>query len=179
MVINEEEVLKDELPILDIYFNAPEKSKTYIIPITMEILHEMMSHTKVSLLDKDEKSLRYFLDSRDNFEYKEIPKPRKTEDKKDFVFISMPESGRVLEKFISEDERVILDLKTPKNENTILINYKYWVGTNFNDLENYILNNIKNNKNNSYAMNDDEFNCDYYNNNFNGCYIDRSYMMIK
>ena len=55
MVINEEEVLKDELPILDIYFNAPEKSKTYIIPITMEILHEMMSNTKVKLLDKDEK----------------------------------------------------------------------------------------------------------------------------
>ena len=73
----------------------------------------------------------------------------------------MPESGRVLEKFISEDERVILDLKTPKKENTILINYKYWVGTNFNDLENYILNGVKNNKNNSYAMNDDEFNCDY------------------
>lgn len=177
MVINEEEILKHEISILNIHFKDQEKSKIYTIPITMEIFHEMMAHAKLRLSNKEEKSPRFFRDSRDNFKYKETLRLCKTENKTDFVFIPVPESGRVLEKFISEDEKIIMDLKTPKKENIIFINYKYWIGPDFRALEDYVLNNIKNNEN--YSMNDDKSNYDYYNNYFNGCYIDRSYMMIK
>jgi len=168
MVINEEEILQQNMQILYIYFKIEENSKTYIIPITMEILYKMVN--------KDEKSPKYYRDSRNNFELKETFKFCKTYDKKDFVPISEPDSGRVLEKYISENERIISDLKIPKKENVIFIYFKYWIGPNFNELENYILNNIKDDENNS--MNDDKY-IYYYNRDLNGCYIDRSYMMIK
>ena len=178
MVINEEEVLKQEISILNADFQDQEISKIYTIPITMEIFHEMMAHAKIRFLNKEEKSPRFFRDSRDNFKYKEILKSCKAENKIDRVPIPVPESGRVLEKFISENERIISDLKTPKKENIIFINYKYWIGPDFRELEDYILNNIQNNGNNS--INDDKSNYDYYyNNDFDGCYIDRSYMKIK
>ena len=98
----------------------------------MEILHEMM------LFNKEEISPRYFRDSKNDFEYKSIIKMCElNSNKKEKILI--PESGKIFEYFISDNPRIINILKSPVKENIKFIDYKYWIGKNFDELENEIL----------------------------------------
>ena len=131
MVLNEKVMFNESLYTLNLLFNKKDSDK-YIIPIAMEILHKMM------LFDKEEISPRYFRDSKNDFEYKSIIKMCELKSNKKEK-IPIPESGKILEYFISDNPRIINILKSPVKENIEFIDYKYWIGKNFDDLENEIL----------------------------------------
>lgn len=137
MIINEKAMFNEKCKLLDIQFKENDSEK-FIIPITIEILHELMSHGKLRLYNEEEESPRYYRDSLENFEYKSISKNCEIEDGK-YKILPIPESGRILEKFISENEYVINSLKSPLSENIKFLDYKYWVGPNFDNLQNEIL----------------------------------------
>ena len=65
MVLNEKVMFNESLYTLNFLFERNDSDK-YIIPIAMEILHEMM------LFDKEEIYPRYFRDSKNDFEYLEL-----------------------------------------------------------------------------------------------------------
>jgi len=167
MIINEFKTLGATIETMNSFFYEEDGDK-YIIPITIEILHEMLSHGKVRIIEKSEMSPRFFRDSKDNFEYKSIYKMCEIGNG-EMENIPIPESGRVLEYFISENASIINILKTPLKENNIFINYKYWISEDFS----YIVNTIKNIKyeSNSSVNNIlfDELDLD----NIDDCYIDR------
>ena len=173
MVINESSLFNYDLSSMDYKLNG-EDSDLYVIPIMIEILHEMMSHAKLRFEDYNEDSPRNYADSENNFEYKSIFKYFITGDH-NLKVIPFPESGRVLENYISENKEVIQSLKTPYKENTKFINFKYWIGPNFELLENEI---NKNNKKNSSSSNMlvDEISD---NNSEEDCFINKSRKKIN
>ena len=137
MIMNEKSMFNEKCKFLDIKFKEKDAEK-FIIPIAVEILHELMSHGKLRLYNEEEESPRYYRDSMKNFEYNSILKKCEIEDK-NYKILPVPESGRILEKFISENEQVINFLKSPSLHNLEFLDYKYWIGPNFNDLQNRIL----------------------------------------
>ena len=169
MILNEFRMFNQSIDFMDKIFMGDDLDK-YVIPITIEILHEMMSHGKLRISDKNQITPRFYRDSKNSFEYKSIYKNIEISNKK-YELMPVPESGRILENYISENREVINSLKTPSNENTILINYKYWVQPNFDLLEQHILQSKKNNCNfNANNLLVDEM--DIYDSD--DCYIDRS-----
>lgn len=153
MILNELALFNYNLSGMDYKFKG-EDSDLYVIPITMEILHEMLSHGKLRFEDNNEDSPRNYADSKNNFDYKSIFKYIITDDN-NFKIIPISESGRVLENYISENKEVILSLKTPCKENIKFINYKYWIGSNFDLLENEVKNNKKPNLSGSNMLVDE------------------------
>ena len=168
MIINELLLFNQSISTMD-YIYQKKDSDAYVIPITMEILHELMSHAKVRLNDENEISPRNFRDSKSNFEYKNIKKNVEL-DSGEYKNMPISESGRILEYFISENKQVINSLKTPSQKNIKFINYLYWVGPNFNELENEVLINNDQNSNENTMLVDSFDNEDIY----EGCYFDRS-----
>lgn len=168
MIINELLLFNQSISTMD-YIYQKKDSDAYVIPITMEILHELMSHAKVRLNDENEISPRNFRDSKSNFEYKNIKKNIEL-DSGEYKNMPISESGRILEYFISENKQVINSLKTPSQKNIKFINYLYWVGPNFNELENEVLINNDQNSNENTMLVDSFDNEDIY----EGCYFDRS-----
>ena len=83
--------------------------------------------------------------------------------------IPIPESGKILEYFISDNPRIINILKTPVKENIKFIDYKYWIGKNFDNLENEILQRESEQNFVGTKMLFDESEEDY----IDDCYIDR------
>lgn len=165
MIVNEIKLFGKNIETMNLYFEEKDSDK-FIIPINMEILHEMLSHGKIRIIDKEEKSPRFFRDSIDNFEYKSILKLIEIDGKEEII--PVPESGRILENFISKSSKVINNLKTPLIENNIFLDYKFWVKQNFEFIENI----IKQRKNNADLLNNnilyDELILDQ-----DDCYIDR------
>ena len=168
MIINELLLFNQSISTMD-YIYQKKDSDAYVIPITMEILHELMSHAKVRLNDENEISPRNFRDSKSNFEYKNIKKNIEL-DSGEYKNMPISESGRILEYFISENKQVINSLKTPSQKNIKFINYHYWVGPNFNELESEVLINNDQNSNENTMLVDSFDNEDIY----EGCYFDRS-----
>jgi len=167
MIINELIMFQQTIESLNVLYKEKDSDK-FIIPIVMEVFHEMMSHGKVRLVYKNESSPRYYRDSKYNFQYRSIKKNCETEEGK-FEYLPIPESGRVLENFISENNSVINSLKSPSVGNIILLDYKYWIGPNFDDLEKQILKNrINKNENENIILNDELADSD-----FDDCYIER------
>ena len=167
MVLNEEVMFNESLYTLNFLFERNDSDK-YIIPIAMEILHEMMSHGKIRVFNKEENSPRYFRDSKNDFEYKSIIKMCELKsNKKEKILI--PEIGKILEYFISDNPRIINILKTPVKENIKFIDYKYWIGKNFDNLENEILQRESEQNFVGTKMLFDESEEDY----IDDCYIDR------
>ena len=167
MVLNEEVMFNESLYTLNFLFERNDSDK-YIIPIAMEILHEMMSHGKIRVFNKEENSPRYFRDSKNDFEYKSIIKMCELKSNKKEK-IPIPESGKILEYFISDNPRIINILKTPVKENIKFIDYKYWIGKNFDNLENEILQRESEQNFVGTKMLFDESEEDY----IDDCYIDR------
>ena len=98
MIINELTIFQQNTSYLNTLYTKKDSDK-FVIPIVMEIFHEMMSHRKERFVDKDELSPRYYRDSSHDFEYRSVKKNCETE-KGESQSLPIPESGRVLEKFI-------------------------------------------------------------------------------
>lgn len=167
MIINEIKTFGETIEAMNSFFYEEDGDK-YIIPIAIEILHGMVSNGKVRIIEKDEMSPRFFRDSKNNFEYKSICKMCEIRKGK-LENLPIPESGRILEYFISENVSIINTLKTPFKENNIFINYKFWIGENFNFIENTIkeINYTSDSSLNNILF--DELDLD----NIDDCYIDR------
>ena len=166
MIINESTLFKESIENLNIFYKG--NSEKYVIPITMEIFHEMLSHGKIRYYDDEELTPRFYRDSKNNYEFKNISKICKTLDN-NYLSVPVPESGRILESFISENNYVIEHLKMPELDNIKFINYKYWISSNFDYISNEILKNQNIDSSNSKKMNIDEI----YIDDTEDCYINR------
>ena len=130
MVINEQKMFGDCFIENEKLFN--EEPDNYIIPICIEILHEMLSHGKLRYNYEIDFSPLAFRDSKYNFKIQKIMKRVKLNFNKEMI-VNQGESGRVLEHFISEDKELIEKLKK-RTENLNIINSRFWIDKNFNDL---------------------------------------------
>jgi hypothetical protein len=81
----------------------------YIVPISMEVMHEMFAHGKLRYNKKTEESPLVIRDSKYNFKVQVLMKEIKCNLTKKLV--NQGESGRVLEHYISEDQNIIKILK--------------------------------------------------------------------
>ena len=133
MIINEKEMFGQSIYALDEIYS--EDPNSYVIPIAMEILHEMLAHGKVRLNDKYIRSPTVYKDKKYNFQSNSI---KKNINNKDYP---IGESGKVLEHYISEKSEIIKNLKKPNKKNEILIDSSYWIGENFEKLEEIVSNN--------------------------------------
>ena len=136
MILNESKIFNEPINIMNSLYEDELLAPTYIIPIAIEILHEMMGHGLIRLDNEEAISPRYYTDSKMDFNYKSIVNRINDMD------IPIPESGRVLEYYISNNKNVIEFLKYPCKDNLILKDYTFWVDENFDLLEVIILNNI-------------------------------------
>ena len=136
----------------------------FVIPISMEILHELFGHEKIRYkrdISEDDNynySPLVVRDSKNDFYPQRLIKKIKLFD--EIIEINKGETGRVLEHYISKDPEIIRNLKR-KNYNKELINSQYWSGKNF-DLLHKIFNcevkkgNALNTKDICYDQYDDE-----------------------
>ena len=114
----------------EIIFKAEPDS--YIIPITIEILHEVLGHGKLRYgigKEEDNYSPLAVRDSKNNFQIQKIIKKVRLFNDIE-AEINKGETGRVLEHYISENTDVIQILKK-KTIYKEIINPDYWTGINF------------------------------------------------
>ena len=105
----------------------------YILPIAMEIFHEILGHALLrSNKNKDENSPLVLRDSKYDFQVQKLIK-KVIFDFNNEIKVNKGESGKVLEHYISEDINVIQKLKK-RNSIIELNDTKYWTGKNFNSL---------------------------------------------
>ena len=148
MHLNENRLFNLDSQILSQIFKQDDELKEiYILPIIIEILHELFAHGKKRLTDKDSHSPEEYRDSKHNFKRCKVQK--KVEE---FKIIDYPESGMVLENYISENRNIIRWLKKihGKNEGKKIMDISLWIETDFKKLENLVQNfiNLDNNYNN-------------------------------
>ena len=141
MVINELILFGHNVSEMDKNYADLQTCDNYIIPILLEMLHEKMGHGIIRIFDEEAVSPRFYSDSLGEFEYQNIYKTIR--EKGELKKILVPESGKVLENYISKNKLIIIALKYPCEENKILANYIYWIGENFHMLEEIVLNTIK------------------------------------
>ena len=130
MAINEYCLFNNYGKGCDIIFKA--EPDNYIIPITMEILHEVLGHGKLRYgigVEEDNYSPLAVRDSKNNFQIQKIIKKVRLFNDIE-VEINKGETGRVLEHYISENTEVIQFLKQ-KTMYKEIINPDYWTGINF------------------------------------------------
>jgi hypothetical protein len=123
----------------------------YVVPISMEILHEMLGHAKVRYIQGIDSSPLALRDSKSDFKLQKLMRKVKLNFDQE-TLVNKGETGRVLEYYISEDKSLIRLLKK-KSFNTEIVKAKYWTGKNFDDLFNALEFN-KNNMNNSQLLGD-------------------------
>jgi len=154
MLLNENRLFNLDSQILSQIFKQDDDLKEiYILPIIIEILHELFAHGKKRLIDNNSHSPEEYRDSKYNFKRCKITK--KIEE---FRIIDYPESGKVLENYISEDRNIMRWLKKihGKNEGKKIMDISLWIGEDFKKLENLVEsfiileNNNNNGQNNLY-----------------------------
>ena len=101
----------------------------YVVPISMEILHEVFAHGKLRYNKKTDCSPLVIRDSKYDFKIQTLLQEVKIDLYKK-KFVNKGETGKVLEHYISEDKNVIKTLKE-RTINTNIINTKFWTGKNF------------------------------------------------
>ena len=117
---------------VNVFKNDPDY---YVIPISIEILHEILGHAKIRYRKDIEEDRNYdyspLVVRMSKYDFKPIKIMRRIKlfDNSE-IKINKGETGRVLEYYISEDPEVIQMLKR-RSLNTELINSKYWTGNNF------------------------------------------------
>lgn len=155
MTINEKILFKKKSDYLDISFKR-EYNYIYIIPIVMEILHELYAHAKLRFINNDSHSAQEMRISKYNFKPVKILKKVKINN--NVQEINFPESGIALENSISDDKNVIKWLKSvciDKQKVQKLLNVSLWVDKNFNKLESLVKQYIElEKKNNNIIYND-------------------------
>ena len=123
-------------PEFKIKNNKPlkDESDCYVVPISIEILIEMLSHGKIRYGINDEiySSPLVLRDSKKNFKPKKLIKRLNFDDNSERE-MNKGECGKVLEYYISEDFEIIKKLKE-KNKNIEINDSKYWTAPNFDAL---------------------------------------------
>ena len=149
MTVNEKQLFKIKWKTLNKLFSKNESNDHYVLPITIEILHEIYGHGKKRFLNDKEKSPEEYRDSKYNYIRKNITKKIKIQD---FNSIVYPESGVVLEKYISENRKIINWMRRvhDKNEEEKILDVSLWVDKDFEKLEKTVKNFIDSDKNNDY-----------------------------
>jgi len=142
MIVNESQLFNTSSTSLNKLFKIENAGDNYVLPITIEILHEMLGHGKKRLLDRITLSPEDYRDSKHN--YRRICVKKRIENYKEIIY---PESGVVLENYISEDRKIIKWLKTvqPKEQGEKILDVSLWVDKNFNNLEKIVEEYMRNN----------------------------------
>lgn len=151
MHLNENRLFNLDSQILSQIFKQDDELKEiYILPIIIEILHELFAHGKKRLKDKDSHSPEEYRDSKHN--YKRCKVQKKVEE---FKIIDYPESGMVLENYISENRNIMRWLKKihGKNEGKKIMDISLWIEKDFKKLENLVQNFITLDNNNNNGKN--------------------------
>ena len=123
MSLNEQNLFnQDSSTITDLLENKLY-NETLVLPIAIEILHEIYGHGKKRLIDNKSTSPEVYRDS-----------------KKNSVKVIYPESGVVLENFISDNRNILRWLKMVQKNDQIkrLFDVSLWVDKDFNRLEKII-----------------------------------------
>ena len=130
MVFNELQMFGDPFTENEELFK--KEADYYIVPISMEIFHENLSHGKLRYNYEVEFSPLILRDSKYDFKIQKIMKRIKLDYNEEKI-INKGETGRVFEHYISEDKNFIHKLKS-RTTNLDIINSKYWTDKNFNSL---------------------------------------------
>ena len=151
MLLNENRLFNLDSQILSQIFKQDDELKEiYILPIIIEILHELFAQGIKRLTDKNSHSPEEYRDSKHNFKRCKVEK--KVEK---FKLIDYPESSKVLENYISENRNIIRWLKKihGKNEWKKIMDISLWIGADFKKLENLVENFITLDSNNNNGKN--------------------------
>ena len=154
MIINEKKLFNKDSDILTNFFEDNKFNEKFVLPISIEILHELCGHGKKRLINEHEGSTEEYRDSK--YDYRRCNVMKKVDNSKK---IKYPESGIVLENYISNNKKVIKWLKKYQNkegEIKQIKNVELWVGKDFNILESKIIEFI-----NSSEEKDKESNSNY------------------
>ena len=132
------QIIINEFQMFGTFIKENEKlfkieSNNYVLPITMEILLDILGHALLrSNKNQDENSPLVLRDSKYDFQVQKLIKKVRL-DFNNEIKVNKGESGKVLEHYISEDINVIQKLKK-RNSIIELNDTKYWTGKNFNSL---------------------------------------------
>ena len=142
-IINEKKLFSNDFLVKTIRkINDISVSRNYAIPISMELRHEKNGHMERSLKNKNKDSPTLYL--KDGKIQEIIYKV------KDGVKIG--ENGEIIESFIDSDPHIIEELKLVKIYGEIL-DYRYFIGNNFDELKKKMIEIKKNNPNNEELIN--------------------------
>ena len=153
MTLNERKLFNKSSKGLNKTFQKEKVSDKYVLPISIEVLHEIFGHGKKRLNNiKDAKSPEDYRDSKYNF--KRISIKKRISNFKEIIY---PESGVFLENYISENRNVLKWLKSlhPFEEYKRLLDVSLWVDEKFNNLEKIVEQFI--NKDKRYKENNSQF----------------------
>ena len=144
MFINEYQLFHKECSYLTKIFENENLNIGFILPLAIEILHELYGHGKIRFIDDYSKTPEEYRDSKNNFCRKYVKK--KINKNK---VIKYCESGVVLENFISENRTIIKWLKTIQEEEYAkeVMDVKIWIDKDFNKLESLVAKFIEDNNN--------------------------------
>ena len=138
--LNEKVLFNENSSDLTETFKNKKMSQFYVLPIVIEILHELFAHGKKRLIDNKSCSPEAYRDSKKNYKRMSVKRNIKNLGKKVF-----PESGVVLENYISNNRIVLKWLRTihGNNKEKLLLDVSLWVDKDFSKLEKIIENYIK------------------------------------
>ena len=142
-IINEKKLFSSDFLVKNIIeMNDILKSRNYAVPISMELRNEKNGHMEKSQKNNDKDSPILYL--------KNVNIEKIIYEEKDGV--QKGESGKMIESFIDSDPYTIKELKLVKIYGEIL-DYKYFIGNNFDDLKKKMNEIKKNNPNNEELIN--------------------------
>ena len=136
MLLNEKRLFNSKSSHITPFLENNNLNEKYILPIAMEILHELCGHGKKRLINDREGSTEEFRDSKSD--YRRCHVNKKVSVSK---IIKYPESGIVLENYISNNKSIIKWLKIAQNnreEILKIMDVNLWVDKDFTKLENLV-----------------------------------------
>ena len=136
MIINEKKLFNINSNLLTDLLENNEFNEMYVLPISIEILHELCGNDKKRLINEHEGSTEEIRDSK--FDYQRCNVIKKVNSKE----IKYPESGIVVENYISNNKKIIRWLKKLQNKEEIkkILNINLWIDKDFKTLESLITN---------------------------------------
>ena len=141
MFINEKKLFNHNSKFLTRAFDDKNLNEKYALPISIEILHELCAHGKMRLFNDKIGSPEENRDSKNDYHRFHVNK--KIDQSKKIKF---PESGVLLENYISKNKKIIRWLKKVHKKEEIIkeiMNVEYWIGKDFEKLESLVENYIK------------------------------------
>ena len=136
MIINEKKLFNINSNLLTDLLENNEFNEMYVLPISIEILHELCGHDKKRLINEHEGSTEEIRNSK--FDYQRCNVIKKVNSKE----IKYPESGIVVENYISNNKKIIRWLKKLQSKEEIkkILNINLWIDKDFKTLESLISN---------------------------------------